>query len=192
MYKILILIVCVGLFACNQSDNKQTSNKTWVYFANNNNPIVDDQCQPILFQYQELLKALKNKDTSYLKLVANNAIQLTDSLSLIKLPVDTITQKTWSDGLGNINAELSGMVLDNELPGWEELKMSINMSGLQILNLLGQIGYKERTIYIFNTNSSDLEDGYFWFGLQKNSKNPFNSEKSENTSAMAILQEDIK
>jgi hypothetical protein len=192
MYKILILIVCVGLFACNQSDNEQTSNKTWVYFANKNNPIVDDQCQPILFQYQELLKALKNKDTSYLKLVANNAIQLTDSLSLIKLPVDTITQKTWSDGLGNINAELSGMVLDNELPGWEELKMSINMSGLQILNLLGQIGYKERTIYIFNTNSSDLEDGYFWFGLQKNSKNPFNSEKSENTSAMAILQEVIK
>jgi hypothetical protein len=192
MYKILMLIVCVGLFACNQSDNKQTSNKTWVYFANNNNPIVDDQCQPILFQYQELLKALKNKDTSYLKLVADNAIQLTDSLSLIKLPVDTITQKIWSDGLGNINAELSGMVLNNELPGWDELKMSINMSGLQILNLLGQIGYKERTIYIFNTNSSDLEDGYFWFGLQKNSKNPFNTEKSENTNAMAILQEDIK
>jgi hypothetical protein len=192
MYKILILIVCVGLFACNQSDNKQTSNKTWVYFAKNNNPILDDQFQPILFQYQELLKALKNKDTSYLKLVANNTIQLTDSLSLIKLPVDTITHKIWSDGMGNINAELRGMVMDNEITGWDELKMSVNMSGLQILNLLGQIGYKEHTIYIFNTHSSDLDDGYFWFGLQKNSKNPFNTEKSENASAMAILQEEIK
>jgi hypothetical protein len=125
MYKILILIVCIGLFACNQSDNKQTNNNTWTYLAKNNHAVLDQQCQPILFQYQELLKALKNKDTSYLKLVTNNTIQLIDSMSLIKFPIDTITQKIWYVGLGNINAELSGIVVSNELNNWDEIQMSV-------------------------------------------------------------------
>jgi hypothetical protein len=192
MYKILILIVCIGLFACNQSDNKQTNNNTWTYLAKNNHAVLDQQCQPILFQYQELLKALKNKDTSYLKLVTNNTIQLIDSMSLIKFPIDSNTQKIWYVGLGNFNAELSGIVIGNELTNWDEIQMSVNMCGLQLLNLLGQIGYKEHTIYIFNANSSLVEDGYFWLGLQKNSKNPFKADKSDNVSAIAILQETLK
>ncbi len=192
MYKILVLIVCIGLFACNQSDIKQTNNTTWSYIAKNNHAVLDQHCQPILFQYQELLKALKSKDTSYLKLVTHNAIKLSDSLSLIKFQIDSTTQKIWVDGLGNINAELSGMVIDNELNNWDEIQMSVNMCGLQLLNLLGQIGYKEHTIYVFNANSSELEDGYFWLGLQKNSKNPFKTAKNENVSAIAILQEETK
>lgn len=192
MRKILIFIVCIGMFSCKQNASNQINNQTWEYTAQNNHAILDQQCQPILFQYQELLKALKSKDTSYLKLVASNTIQLTDSLSQLKFPIDTITQKIWLDGVGNINAELNGMVINNELISWDEIKMSINMCGLQILNLLGQIGYKQHTIYIFKADSRELEDGYFWLGFQKNSKNPFVSEKSENATAVAILQEAIK
>lgn len=192
MYKILIISVCIGLFACNQNENKQSSNITWEYVAKNNQAILDHQCQPILFQYQELLKALKNRDTSYLKLVAKNAILITDSLSQLKLPIDSNAQKIWVNGVGNINAELSAMMLENELNGWDEIKMSINMCGLQVLNLLGQIGYKEHAVYIFNTNNRELEDGYYWLGLQKNSKNPYEVNKNENVSAVAILQEEIK
>ena len=192
MHKILIISVCIGLFACNQNEDKQSSNITWEYVAKNNQAILDHQCQPILFQYQELLKALKNRDTSYLKLVAKNAILITDSLSQLKLPIDSNAQKIWVNGVGNINAELSAMMLENELNAWDEIKMSMNMCGLQVLNLLGQIGYKEHTVYIFNTNNKELEDGYYWLGLQKNSKNPYEVNKNENVSAVAILQEEIK
>ncbi|MEN9381555.1 MAG: hypothetical protein RI940_436 [Bacteroidota bacterium] len=192
MHKILIISVCIGLFACNHYEDKQSSNITWEYVAKNNQAILDHQCQPILFQYQELLKALKNRDTSYLKLVAKNAILITDSLSQLKLPIDSNAQKIWVNGVGNINAELSAMMLENELNAWDEIKMSINMCGLQVLNLLGQIGYKEHTVYIFNTNNKELEDGYYWLGLQKNSKNPYEVNKNENVSAVAILQEEIK
>jgi hypothetical protein len=192
MHKILIISVCIGLFACNQNEDKQSSNITWEYVAENNQAILDHQCQPILFQYQELLKALKNRDTSYLKLVAKNAILITDSLSQLKLPIDSNAQKIWVNGVGNINAELSAMMLENELNAWDEIKMSMNMCGLQVLNLLGQIGYKEHTVYIFNTNNKELEDGYYWLGLQKNSKNPYEVNKNENVSAVAILQEEIK
>ena len=90
-----------------------------------------------------------------------------------------------------MNAELSAIIMENDLVGWDEIKMSMNMCGLQLLNLLGQIGYKEHTIYIFNTRNSELEDGYYWLGLQKNSKNPFEANKNENISAVAILQEGI-
>jgi hypothetical protein len=192
MHKILIISVCIGLFACNQNEDKQSSNITWEYVAKNNQAILDHQCQPILFQYQELLKALKNRDTSYLKLVTKNAILITDSLSQLKLPIDSNAQKIWVNGVGNINAELSAMMLENELNAWDEIKMSMNMCGLQVLNLLGQIGYKEHTVYIFNTNNKELEDGYYWLGLQKNSKNPYEVNKNENVSAVAILQEEIK
>ena len=191
MYKIWIFIVCMGLFACNQNEVEQTSNITWEYVAKNNQATLDYQCQPILFQYQELLKALKNKDTSYLKIVAKNSILITDSLSQLKLSIDSNMQKIWVNGLGNMNAELSAIIMENELVGWEEIKMSMNMCGLQLLNLLGQIGYKEHTIYIFNTSNIELEDGYYWLGLQKNSKNPFEENKNENVSAVAILQEGI-
>jgi hypothetical protein len=192
MYKILIISVCIGLFACNQNEQMQSSNITWEYVAKNNHVELDHQFQPILFQYQELLKALKNKDTSYLKLVANNTILITDSLSQLKLPIDSNTHKIWVKGVGNINAELSAMIMEDELNGWDEIKMSINMCTLQILNLLGQIGYKEHSVYIFNTRNRELEDGYYWLGLQKNSKNPFEANKNENVSAFAILQEEIK
>ena len=191
MYKIWIIIVCMGIFACHQKEDKQTSNITWEYVAKNNQATLDHQCQPILFQYQELLKALKNKDTSYLKIVAKNSILITDSLSQLKISIDSNVQKIWVNGLGNMNAELSAIIMENELVGWEEIKMSMNMCGLQLLNLLGQIGYKEHTIYIFNTSNTELEDGYYWLGLQKISKNPFQANNNENVSAVAILQEGI-
>ena len=191
MYKIWIIIVCIGLFACNQKNDKQSNNMTWEYVAKNNQAILDHQCQPILFQYQELLKALKNKDTSYLKTVAKNSILITDSLSQLKLPIDSNVQKIWVNGLGNMNAELSAIIMENDSVGWEEIKISISMCGLQFLNLLGQIGYKEHTIYIFNTINSELEDGYYWLGLQKNSKNPFEANKNQNVNPVAILQEGI-
>jgi hypothetical protein len=99
--------------------------------------------------------------------------------------------KIWTDGLVNVNAELSAIITNNELNDFEEIKMSVNMIGIQILNLLGQIGYKEHNIYIFNAKSNNVEDGYYWFGLQKNSKNPFETEKSQNANAFAILQESV-
>ena len=182
-------MVCIGALGCEQNTKKQTNNITWEYHATNNNPILDHQFSTLLNQYQELLKAMKNKDTNYLKLVVFNSIRKTDSLANLKMPIDSNLNKIWDDGLININAELSATITNNKLNDLEEIKMSVNMIGIQILNLLGQIGYKEHNIYIFNAKSNNVEDGYYWFGLQKSSKNPFENEKKQYDVAVALLQE---
>ena len=191
MYKILIVMVCVGVLGCEQTAKKQTNNIVWEYHLKNNSPILDHHCQSLLFQYQELLKAMKNKDSNYLKLVVNNSIRITDSLANLKMPIDSNLDRIWVEGLVNINAEFTATINNIELSDLEEIKMSVNMIGVQILNLLGQIGYKQQSIYIYKAKSNNVEDGYYWFGLQKNNKDPFETEKSRNVTAFAILQETV-
>jgi hypothetical protein len=67
--------------------------------------------------------------------------------------------------------------------------MTINMCALQLLNLLGQIGYKEHTIYIFNTENEKSDDGFVWLSFQKLSRDPFHPEQRKELLAQVILQE---
>jgi hypothetical protein len=91
--------------------------------------------------------------------------------------------------LGNLNAELQGLQLADKAIELEETKMSIHMCGLQLLNLLAQMGYKEHQVYIFTTENNKAEDGYVWLSLQKSSRDPFHSENRKEIMAQEVLQE---
>jgi hypothetical protein len=189
MYKYLLIVVLISTLACNQPMTKDTVVSSWTFNAQNHSASLDHISQPLVFQYQELYKGIISKDTNYINLVVRNTIQLTDSLGNLKLALDSNLQKIWIDGLYNINAEFQGLLAANIYENPTEFYMSYNMCNIQLLNMLGQIGYKEHSIYIFNTNFSKSEDGFYWWGLQKNSKDPFKPEQHEQVAAIQILQE---
>ena len=189
MYKYLLIIACVGAIACNSVSDKTAFVSSWHYTLQTHNVNLDHNCQPLIYQYQQLQKGVLSKDTHFINSVVNYTIQLTDSLASLKLPLDSNLQKKWVDGLGNINAEYQGLLTTNLFENPQEFYMSLNMCSIQILNLLGEIGYKEQSIYIFNSKSDNTDDGYFWFGLQKNSRDPYKPEKRDLNNADQILQE---
>ena len=189
MYKYLFIIACVGSFACNSVSENTTYVSSWHYAIQNHNDNLDRNCQPLIYQYQQLQKGVMSKDTSFINGVVHYTIQLTDSLANLKLPLDSNLQKKWVDGLGNINAEYQGLLTSNLFENPQEFYMSLNMCSIQIVNLLGEIGFKEQSIYIFNSKSEKLDDGYFWFGLQKTSRDPYKPEKRDLNNADQILQE---
>jgi hypothetical protein len=162
---------------------------SWEYNAQNHNSNLDHNCQPLLFQYQELLKGVGSKDTNYIKEVVNATIHLTDSLSSLKFMADSNLNKIWVDGLGNVNAEFQGLLAENINDKPTEFNMSLNMCGIQLLNLLGQIGYQQHSIYIFHSKVGKTDDGYYWFGIQKTAKDPFKVDNRDFVSADGILQE---
>ena len=150
---------------------------------------MDHQLQPIITGYQELLRGLVNKDTLYIKETGMGLIKLSDSLAGLTLATDTLLQNNWANGLVNISAELQGMLISNSEQDLKELTMSMNMTAVQILKLLSDIGYKEHNVYIFNATSEFIEDGVYWISLQKNTKNPFSQNNKDEIQAQGILQE---
>ncbi len=189
MYKYLMFLLCLSLFACAESVENGGVVDAGQYIPKNNSAILDHQCQPIITQYQELLKGLSSRDTAYIANTSNLIIHLNDSLASLKLVSDSNLKKIWVDGLVNMNAELVGVLAANTIGDDKELNMSVHMTGIQLLSLLGQIGYKEHTIYVFNVTDSKSEDGYTWLGLQKITKDPFHSNNRKEMSAVQVLQE---
>jgi hypothetical protein len=68
----------------------------------------------------------------------------------------------------------------------------MNMASIQLLHLLGEVGYNKQAVYIFNTNGKKEEleeDGLLWLSLNKKSINPYYNTENELVSANYILQE---
>jgi hypothetical protein len=177
------------VFACTTSSKNAEPNVLWHFNAKSNNPQMDHQVQPIILGYQELLKGITIKDTSYINGTSLNIIQLADSLAGLKITTDTLLQNSWMNGLGNISAELQGVIISNKEQDAKELTFSLHMTAVQLLTLLSDIGYKEHQIYIFNAANEYIEDGVYWFSYQKQSKNPFDSDHKSAIQAMGVLQE---
>lgn len=175
--------------SCSQSSNKDAFLNNYPYLPKNQNSVLDQRIGPVIQAYQELIKGLNSKDTFYIHQSANQMVQLTDSIQSIKMVLDSNIQKIWSDGLSNLNAELQGLQITSSENNFEETKMLIHMCGLQLLNLLGQIGYKGHTVYIFNSENRSAEDGYIWLSLQKSTRDPFHPDNRLAISAQAVLQE---
>ena len=189
MVKYFAIIAILLIVSCGQSSQKEASADTYQFSPQNHNNNLDHQVGPIIQGYQEILKGLNSKDTFYIKQSAMQLVQLTDSLQNIKIELDSNVQKIWVDGLGNLNAELQGLNISSTGDDLQETKMTINMCALQLLNLLGQIGYKEHTIYIFNTENEKSDDGFVWLSFQKLSRDPFHPEQRKELLAQVILQE---
>jgi hypothetical protein len=189
MKTFLMILLCFCAFACTTDTKNTAPNLLWHFNAKQNNAQMDHQLQPILTGYQELLRGVANKDTLYIKETSTGLVKLADSLTGLKLATDTLLQNNWVNGLVNISAELQGVMISNSEQDFKELTMSMNMTAVQILKLLSDIGYKEHNVYIFNAASEFIEDGVYWLSLQKSTKNPFSKSNKEDIQAQGILQE---
>ena len=188
MRKYCGILACILILSCGSSEKHINFTVDYQFMAQNQNNMLDHQVGPVIMAYQELIKGLYQKDTSYIIQMTNNLVRMTDSLGGLKLDLDSTRQKIWIDGLGNLNAELQGVQLTDKGHELQETKMSIHMCGLQLLNLLAQMGYKERPIYIFTSQESNLEDGFIWLSVQKTARDPYNSDNRKEISAQEVLQ----
>lgn len=189
MFKYSIIVLFCFALACNESNEKRVAVDAGAYIAVNHRPGTDQAAQFMFAQYQNLLTGLSRQDTIYLLNAAQSLIHMNDSLSLLPLQLDSNLNQNWKIGLGNINAELKGLSSAIAMNDLKEMKLSIHMTSLQILHLLGQIGYKESRIYIFNEEDENNEDGYIWLSVQKTTKDPYHPKQRKAVSAVQVLQE---
>lgn len=195
MNKIIGILMCFCAFACANNAKKVEAsdlilhfNLVWEVNKDANNPQMDHNAKTILSNYQELLKGIASKDTSYIKATSLLLIKTSDSLGTLVMSKDTTMQEEWMNGLGRISDELQGVLESNTQGDTKELTLSMNMLSIQMLNWLASIGYKEHHIYIFVAPNEYAEDGIYWLGLQKNTANPF-QQKKEEWQALGLLQE---
>jgi len=88
-----------------------------------------------------------------------------------------------------LSAELKGLVMEQFI---NDIHLSFNMTSIQLLHLLGAIGYQKQSIYIFNTGVKKgemEEDGFTWLALTKKSSNPYLTNENQEVTAIQILQE---
>lgn len=189
MKRFLVVFTCFFIWACSQNASKQESSSYWHYQPQNFSAQTDYHAKQIVNGYQDLLKGFANRDTLMIKENSIGLAKLTDSLSKLTMSTDKNVQKNWENSLQNIGAELQGVFISNAENNSKELKMSMNMTGIQILDLLSNIGYKENSIYIFNAQDDQFEDGLIWFGTQKMSANPYEMKVGKEMQATSMLQE---
>ena len=189
MGKLYILIFSILIMSCNSTEKQGVYRDLWTFAASNNNPQLDDLCTLIIKDYEGILQGLAKNDTADLFARANAMRLRCDTLPDSFITKDTTMINLFKAGLVNFQDELQGVVLE-QYP--EELHLAVNMASIQLLHLLGSIGYNKQSVYIFNTNGNkaDLEeDGLLWISLNKKSINPYNYIENELVSANYILQE---
>ena len=189
MGKFYIFIFSILILSCKSPEKQGIYKDLWTFEASNNNPQLDDLCTIMIKDYEGILQGLAINDTADLFARANAMRLRCDSLPNSFVTKDTSIINLFKAGLVNLQDELQGVVLE-QYP--EELHQAVNMASIQLLHLLGSIGYNKQSVYIFNTNGNkaDLEeDGFLWVSLNKKSINPYNYIENELVSANYILQE---
>ena len=189
MVKHFALFCTLIIMGCTSPDQPVIDSELWKFEAKNNNLAIDAACEPLMNNYLDLMTALHRQDTSYLVQKATILISLTDSLQNIMLIKDTLLQQNFRNGLLTLQAELNALILEKTA---QEIAFSANMISLQLLNLLGNVGYQKQTIYIFNgvgVEGIGVDDGLCWLALSKKSINPYQTQKNEFVTAQKVLQE---
>ena len=186
MNRIFIAFIAISIGSCQGSSSSSTNNSLWAFSPKNNQGSFDNACQPLLFSYQDLLKGVQARDTTYLYGAAKNLVLLTDSFPILNNSTDTVLNNNIKQGLVNISAEVQGLLFENS---WLEIYKSTNMISIQLIHLLGEAGYKKQSIYIFTTPSDLQEDGLNWFGFIKMARDPYHPTNKEVVVAQQILQE---
>jgi hypothetical protein len=189
MGKIYIFILSILVVACNGPEKQGVHKDLWSFTASNNNPQLDDLCTLIIKDYEGILQGLAKNDTADVFAKSKAVILRCDSLPNSFVTKDSVLLNLFKSGLLNLQDELNGLVLE-QYP--EELNLAMNMASIQLLHLLGSVGYTKQAVYIFNTNGkmADLEaDGLLWVSLNKKSINPYYNIENELVTASYILQE---
>ena len=183
----LYIIFALLMIGCASPENPAATKELWEFTPKNNHPNFDRACLPLLNSYQELMKGVAADDTAYLFNAAKNMIQLTDSFPFgVLAPTDTVLNDQIKQSLSAINAELQGLIAEQNISA---IHMATNMISVQFLNMLGSVGFKERNIYIFNVNDENVEDGLIWFGWNKTAEDVYHKDKKGEVTAQQLLQE---
>lgn len=186
MIKFFSFLLALFLVACSAPKPANLNTPKVAFSPKFSNENFDKAYEPIIAKYQELLKGLLAKDTTYLFTISRELVQLTDSIAQIKLVEDTIAQATFSSGLFNLNAELQGLLAAESI---NEIPMSVHMTSLQLLYALGEIGYRGKTIYIYTVADDKVDDGLLWLSALKNMRDPYHSGNKVILTADQVLQE---
>ncbi len=190
MAKYLWILMTCFLGACSNPKTPVSDTTNAVYLAQFNSPVIDKACQPLIGQYQEILKAMGSNDTIYLFNITRSLILLTDSLPKINREVDTILQQNFNNEVGALNGELKGLLAAaSENDPIKEIQLSVNMVGIQLIHLLGKVGYKQQTVYIYSVNDEQAEDGFKWMSWQKTMRDPFHLNSRTMLTAEQVLQD---
>lgn len=186
MNRLFIAFIAISIVSCQGSSSSSTNNTLWAYQPKNNQLSFDHDCQPLLGSYQDVLKGVQATDTAYLYQAAKHMVLLTDSFPIINHSNDTLLNNNLKQGLVNINAEVQGLLFETN---WPEIYKATNMISIQLIHLLGEAGYKQHTIYLFNTPSDLQEEGFNWFSFNKTTRDPYHPNFKEGVVAQQILQE---
>lgn len=186
MTKVFIFFLGLFLVACSAPQTANFNAPKVAFSSEFSNEIFNNAYDPIIAKYQDILKGMLAKDTSYLFNATRELIQLTDSVAQIKLGNDTISQERFSKGLMNVNAELRGLLASASI---EEVPMSVHMTSIQLLYALGEIGYSGKTIYIYTVDDDTIADGLLWLSPLKNMRDPYHNDQKAILTADQVLQE---
>jgi hypothetical protein len=189
MYKFYIFLLVIVIIACNNKEKQGVHKDLWTFEPAKNNPKLDELCIPIIHDYEVLIQCLIKNDTSDLKTKAKDLLLKLDTVSNSYTTNDTVMYLQFKSGLMNIQDEIQGVILE-KYP--EDLNIAMNMVSIQLLHLLGGIGFNKQSVYIFNANGNNAnveEDGLIWLSLNKKSINPYYNIKNELVTANYILQE---
>jgi hypothetical protein len=186
MNRVFIAFMVFILLGCNNSNPPSTNSMLWEFHAKNNQIAFDNACQPLLINYQEILKGVQAKDTAFLFNAAKNLSTLMDSFPVFTSSKDSALNDHIKHGLTNIQSEIQGLMAETS---WFEMYKAANMISIQMIHLLGEAGYGKNNIYIFHTSFEQQEDGFYWFGINKTARDPYHPEQKELVEAPSILQE---
>jgi hypothetical protein len=146
----------------------------------------------MIAHYLEMQKGLVMGDTAYF---FNNNLELlviTDSLANLNSTEDTVLLQHFRTQLQNIHAEADALLAlrSNAVEAMvsNELNMSFHMLSLQLITMMGQIGYSAQNLYLFTVADEDFEDGFKWMSWQKKSRDPYHPKIKEMLTADQLLQ----
>lgn len=188
MRKILLWVIVLVAFACNDSKWSEKKVNYWT-FNHQHDPLLEEASDRLITQYAKLLQRVSEGDTVQVFAATRDFITLTDTLQNQIISSDTSLQKVFTQELGHLSAELKGLVMEQYL---NDIYLSFNMTSIQLLHLLGAIGYQKQSIYIFNTGVKKgemEEDGFTWLAYTKKSHNPYLIKENQEVNAIQILQE---
>ena len=167
--------------ACGNMVNEPTDKLTTKFSGLRNDPMLDQQIQPLLNQYFAVMAHLQEQDSVNLQLYGTNMIFMADSLIQQDLSLDTATQNKAVQGLINIQNEMTAILMESNP---DERILGAQMLSLQWIEFLAAIGYQKQTIYIFRDKEENC-----WMGLKNKGTNPYQNQMDVQYQPIQILQE---
>lgn len=184
LVRYLIVVISVLLIGCENKNTLKEETILWEFHPKNHQDQWDLQAFQLMNDYQAIQNNFAVNDSLFFKTAVQQLMNSTDTLLVHSTATDSLTQNTWVLGLQTFKNEIEALVLETEPM---QKQTQLNMCTVAFIHFLADIGYTKTNIYIFQ--KPDEDNGYFWFGTNKTSKNPFDPSDRKEYSANFTLQE---